>query len=100
MIDSHGYRNSDDAFDFWEGKTAYVYFSSAFDSGKTPGKTGADGNGFKLGKGSAMHYLYKSAAYNNKTNGFDINGNTIPSTLVKCTAYGNGGKDYVGVSNQ
>ena len=99
LIDSHAYRNSDDGIDFWEGGAGFVYFSSAFDSGKTTGKAGADGNGVKLGRGNVRHYFYKTKAYNNLANGFDINGNTVQPLLILSDAFGNGGIDYKGVMN-
>jgi hypothetical protein len=97
FIDVHAYRNSDDGWDFWEGGEAFVYFSSAFDNGKTTGKPSADGNGFKLGKGHVRHHLYKSRAYNNKANGFAINGNSAQPALVQCDSFANGRSDYAGI---
>jgi hypothetical protein len=99
LIDSHSYRNGDDGIDFWEGGVGYVYFSSAFDNGKTTGKdiTG-DGNGVKLGIGSVRHNFYKSTAYNNNTNGFSLNGNTVQPLLVQSTAWSNGRSDYANVT--
>lgn len=99
FIDAHSYRNSDDGIDMWEGGTAFFYFTESFDNGKTTGKavTG-DGNGIKLGVGSSRHYFYKSKAYTNASNGFDINGNTVQPLLVQCTATGNGNQDYFGVT--
>jgi hypothetical protein len=99
LIDAHAYRNGDDGIDFWEGGVGYVYFSSAFDNGKTTGKaiTG-DGNGIKLGRGNARHYFYKTRVHNNKANGFDLNGNLVQPMLVKSEAFGNGKADYSGVT--
>ena len=99
LIDSHAYRNSDDGIDFWDGGVGFVYFSSAFDSGKTTGKAGKDGNGIKLGIGNVRHYFYKSKAYNNLTNGFDINGNSVQPLLIQSEAFGNGKNDYQGVAH-
>ena len=99
FIDSHSYRNGDDGFDFWEGGVAFVYFSSAFENGKTTGKPATgDGDGFKLGRGSVRHYLYRSTAYRNKANGFDVNGNAIQPALVKAESVANGQQDFSGVT--
>ena len=99
LIDSHSYRNGDDGFDTWEGGVAYFYFCSAFDIGKTTGKTiTGDGNGFKLGRGSVRHYLYKTRAFRNKSNGFNINGNSVAPVLVKSEAFDNGQLDFQGVN--
>ena len=98
FIDSHSFRNGDDGFDMWEGGVAYMYFNTSHDNGKTTGKTiTGDGNGVKLGIGSVSHKLYKVSAFNNKANGFDINGNTVQPTLVQSTATGNGGTNYAGI---
>ena len=99
LIDSHAYRNSDDGIDFWDGGAGFVYFSSAFDAGKTTGKQGKDGNGIKLGIGNVRHNFYKTKAYNNLTNGFDINGNSVQPLLIQSEAFGNGGNDYQGVAH-
>lgn len=99
FIDSHSYRNGDDGFDFWEGGVAFVYFCSAFENGKTTGKAiNGDGDGFKLGRGKVRHYLYKSTAYQNKANGFDVNGNAIQPALVKADAVANGQLNFSGVT--
>ncbi|MCC7403218.1 MAG: hypothetical protein IT288_02370 [Bdellovibrionales bacterium] len=98
FIDAHSFRNGDDGWDFWEGNVAFVYFGSSFDNGKTTGKSiTGDGNGIKLGRGSAQHRLYKTSANTNKADGFDLNGNTIQPWLVQCTATGNGGLDFAGI---
>jgi hypothetical protein len=97
FIDVHAYRNSDDGWDFWEGGTVFGYFSTAFDNGKVAGKVNGDGNGIKMGRGSARHCFYKSKAYNNKADGFDLNANTIQPLLVQTSAYGNR-QNYVGIS--
>lgn len=99
FIDSHSYRNGDDGFDMWEGGVAFMYFNASHDNGKTTGKTiTGDGNGIKLGVGSVSHKLYKFNAYNNKANGFDLNGNTVQPTLVQCTATSNGANNFAGIS--
>jgi len=99
FIDSHAYRNGDDGFDMWEGGVAFMYYSNSRDNGKTTGKSiTGDGNGVKLGLGSVGHKLLKVEASNNKSNGFDINGNTVQPTLVQTTATGNGGTNYFGVT--
>lgn len=99
FIDSHSYRNGDDGFDFWEGGVAFVYFSTSNESGKTIGKSvTGDGNGFKLGRGSVRHYLYRATASNNKANGFDLNGNSVAPVLIKSEAIGNGELDYAGIA--
>jgi NPCBM/NEW2 domain len=97
VIDSYAYNNSDDGFDSWEGQPNYFYFSEAHDGSKNPmgfpdGGNGGDGNGFKLGRGSNVMYIYKSKAYNNKQSGFDANGNTAyPNFVIMCSeSYGNG----------
>ena len=98
LIDSHSYRNGDDGFDTWEGGVAYFYFCSAFDIGKTTGKTiTGDGNGFKLGRGNVRHYLYKTSAYRNKSHGFNMNGNSVAPVRVKSDAFANGQLDFQGV---
>jgi hypothetical protein len=100
LIDSYSYRNGDDGVDMWEGGVAFLYFVTSHDNGKTTGKTATgDGNGVKLGVGSVSHKLYKVQAVNNKTGGFNINGNTVQPTLVQSTASGNGSQDYQGVSH-
>lgn len=98
FIDSHSFRNGDDGFDMWEGGVAFMYFNTSHDNGKTTGQaiTG-DGNGVKLGIGSVSHKFYKVNAFNNKANGFDINGNTVQPTLVQTSATGNGGSNYFGI---
>ena len=53
----------------------------------------------KLGRGNVRHYFYKTKAYNNLANGFDINGNTVQPLLILSDAFGNGGIDYKGVMN-
>ena len=99
LIDSHSYRNGDDGFDTWQGGVAFFYFCSAFDIGKTTGKTiTGDGNGFKLGRGSVRHYLYKTMAYRNKSHGYNINGNSVMPVLVKSDAFANGERDFQGVN--
>lgn len=97
LIDSHAYNNSDDGFDSWEAQSNYFYFSQAYGGGKNPngfpgGGDGGDGNGFKLGRGANLMYIYKSKAYDNKQSGFDANGNTAHrSFVIMCSeAYGNG----------
>ena len=100
FIDAHAYRNSDDGFDFWMGGTSYVYFGSAFDSGRIVNRPSGDGNGYKLGRGEATHYLYEAYAYDNIANGFDINGNSLDAVLVSTDARDNGGDDYVGTANE
>jgi hypothetical protein len=98
LIDSHSYRNGDDGFDTWEGGVAYFYFCSAFDMGKTTGKTiTGDGNGFKLGRGNVRHYLYKTRAYRNKSHGFNMNGNSVAPVLVESDAFANGEVDFQGI---
>lgn len=99
IIDTHAYRNSDDGYDFWQSGTTFVYFGSAFDNGKIPGRPAGDGNGFKLGRGDATHHLYKAVARSNQLNGFDLNGNARPAVLVQTESSGNGGRDYVDVGN-
>lgn len=100
VIDAHSYRNSDDGYDFWEGGTTFVYFGSAFDNGKTPNRPAGDGNGLKLGRGSATHYLYKTKAYTNRANGIDLNGNSNAAILIQTESVNNSGSDYVKVANQ
>ena len=100
FIDAHAYRNSDDGFDFWMGGTSYVYFGSAFDGGRIVNRPSGDGNGYKLGRGEATHYLYEAYAYDNIANGFDINGNSLDAVLVSTDARDNGGDDYVGTANE
>jgi len=98
FIDSHSFRNGDDGFDMWEGGIVFMYFNTSHDNGKTTGQTvTGDGNGVKLGVGSVSHKLYKVNAFNNKANGFDINGNTVQPTLVQTSASGNGGSNYFGI---
>ena len=98
FIDSHSFRNGDDGFDMWEGGIVFMYFNTSHDNGKTSGQTvTGDGNGVKLGIGSVSHKLYKVSAFNNKANGFDINGNTVQPTLVQTSATGNGGSAYFGI---
>ncbi len=95
FIDVHAYRNGDDGFDMWAGGVTFWYFSVAHDNGKTTGKTlTGDGNGVKLGIGSVSHQLYKVSALNNKSHGFNLNGNTLQPKLVQCDASGNGEADY------
>jgi len=100
VIDCRSYRNSDDGFDTWDGLTSFFYFSLAGENGRIPGKSSGDGNGFKLGRGSAVHYLYKNESYNNMAGGFDLNGNKKAPVLVKCIASGNGLKDFLNVGNR
>ncbi len=52
----------------------------------------------KLGRGTASHKLYKVDASNNKADGFDLNANTLQPILVQCTATGNGGEDFAGIT--
>lgn len=99
FIDAFSYRNSDDGFDFWEGGTSFVYFSSASENGKIPGRQGADGNGFKLGQGSSTHYVFESEAINNKRTGFDLNNNSASPVLINTTATSNGTFNYLNLSN-
>ena len=95
LIDFHSYRNGDDGIDMWAGGVAFVYFSAANDNGKTTGKTlTGDGNGIKLGIGSVAHKLYKTTANNNKSDGFNLNANTIQPVLVQSTASANGDSNY------
>ena len=95
LIDFVSYRNGDDGIDMWNGGVAFLYFSAAHDNGKTTGKTlTGDGNGVKLGLGSVSHKLYKVSAYNNKSHGYNLNGNTVQPTFVQSTATGNGDTDY------
>jgi hypothetical protein len=95
LIDFHSYRNGDDGIDMWNGGVAFVYFSAAYDNGKTTGKavTG-DGNGIKLGIGSVAHRFYKTTANTNKSDGFNLNANTMQPVLVQSTASANGGTNY------
>ncbi|WP_165795408.1 NPCBM/NEW2 domain-containing protein [Deinococcus koreensis] len=104
IIDSYAYNNSDDGFDFWESKESnYVYFSEAFEGGKSPlgfpnptGKSG-DGNGFKLGRGDQVHYIYKSRGFNNKQSGFTLNSNTGWPVIMGSEAFGNEMRDWDGL---
>jgi len=94
LIDAHASGNSDDGFDFWKSTGSnFVYYSSSTRNGTNAG----DGNGYKLGIGSAKHYLYESEANDNRRNGFDINGNTITPLAVNSTASGNA-RDWVNVA--
>lgn len=96
FIDVRSYRNGDDGIDMWAGGVAFVYFSVAHDNGKPQGKTSqGDGNGVKLGIGSVAHKLYKTAATNNATGGFNLNGNTVQPVLVQSSASGNPYGDYI-----
>jgi hypothetical protein len=83
----------------WEGGQTFIYFSRAFDNGKTTGKTvTGDGGGFKLGRGAVAHKLYRSQALNNKSVGVNLNGNTEQPVLVQVTSSGNGKVDYQGIT--
>lgn len=97
-IDVHSHNNSDDGIDVWEGGKNYFYFTLSYENGKSPlgmpnGQTG-DGNGFKLGRGSSTHYIYKSAALDNKQSGFDQNGNTSSAVIVASESANNGSSNY------
>jgi len=72
VIDAHAYRNSDDGIDFWKAGTKT---SDTLDS---------------------THYIYKTKAFDNNSNGFDRNGNTYEPQLFETEASGNGGSDYAG----
>lgn len=100
IIDGHAYRNSDDGYDFWQASTTYVYYGSAYENGEIPAKLSGDGNGVKLGRASetldSTHYVYKTQAYNNNSNGFDRNTNTYLPQLVQTQASDNRGADYAG----
>ena len=76
----------------------FIYFSTASNNGKPLGdKYPGDGNGFKLGQGSARHYLYKSTSYGNLDRGFDRNGNTVAPIARKSQGYDNApGRDWIG----
>jgi hypothetical protein len=97
-IDVHSHNNSDDGIDVWEGGKNYFYFTLSYENGKSPlgmpnNQTG-DGNGFKLGRGSSTHYIYKSQALNNKQSGFDQNGNTSSAVIVASESVNNGASNY------
>jgi hypothetical protein len=102
FIDVHSFNNGDDGFDMWYGGPTYWYFSTSHNNGIVPGKSSAgNGNGIKLGGGSAQHHFYKTYAYDNKVNGYDMNEQVIQPTLVQVCAWDNPGwgGNYAGITN-
>jgi pectate disaccharide-lyase len=96
FIGVNSHNNGDDEVDMWQGGATYHYFSSYHDGGKVPNVTnGGDGNGVKLGVGTVAHKFYKTTANDNRTGGFNLNGNTMQPVLVQSSASGNGTGDYI-----
>ncbi len=90
------WNNSDDGFDCW-GSISSVLFDSCYSFGN--GLADGNGQGFKMGGSStgtqsAAHIWRNCVSANNKTHGFDQNGNLAGQTLYNCTAYHNGGASY------
>lgn len=98
FIGVESFANADDGFDLWHAGPTFWYFSSSHDNGKVAGVTnGGDGNGIKLGGpgDSAVHKFYKTTAANNRTGGWNLNGNAKQPVLVQSSGSGNGTGDYI-----
>lgn len=78
--------NSDDGWDFWAAANGVTVEKSwSFRNGfNNFGDTSfdGDGNGFKLGHDSGNHVLQNVAAWGNRLNGIDVNGNATVDTSV------------------
>jgi len=97
----HGCRawnNSDDGFDFWWAGAAVIVedcwaWRNGDDVWGDGGFTG-NGNGFKLGHGGGAHKLIRCIAYDHKTHGIDLNGNTSGVTIYNCTCVSSAGYNF------
>ena len=89
FIGCRAWHNSDDGFDVWKAGYPVEFINCySFRNGTNKG----DGNGFKLGINKTnrdKHILKNCVAWKNRQNGFDYNENTLPQTLLNCTAYAN-----------
>ncbi|OOC54531.1 hypothetical protein NOSIN_12530 [Nocardiopsis sinuspersici] len=93
------WNNADDGFDSWDFLTPIrvedsVAWGNGFDRWGFPGWEG-DGNGFKLGRGTADHVVNNSIAFDNAVGGFIDNGNPGSLRLENNTAWANGGSGFV-----
>jgi hypothetical protein len=99
LIDAHAYRNSAGGMSFDSAGTAYVYFSSAFDSGKTSGHPISTANGVNLGAGTESQKFYKTNVHDNTRNGFERAVGASQPVFVETNAWGNAGPggNYAGI---
>jgi hypothetical protein len=85
--------NSDDGYDFWEADEGVVIEDGwAWANGVNIwglGTFNGDGTGFKLGKRSGPHVLRNVLAWNNHSNGIDVNENGTSVQVYNSTAFNN-----------
>jgi len=98
FIGCRAWNNSDDGFDFWHAGAAVTVkdcwaWRNGDDVWGDGGFTG-NGNGFKLGHGSGAHKLIRCVAYDHKTHGIDLNGNTSGVKIYNCTCVSSAGKNF------
>ena len=92
------WNNSDDGYDFWKaGNGVTVEDCWAFRNGinvwNDPSFDG-DGNGYKLGHGTGEHILIRCVAFDHRAHGIDVNGNETGVTILNCTCYRNGKRNF------
>jgi hypothetical protein len=88
------WRNNDDGIDLWGAQHVLVENNWSWENGKKDDLTpsGGDGNGFKLGGGTAdgLHTVQNNLAWSNLKNGFDDNSADLTMNVFNNTSWANG----------
>lgn len=99
IIGCTAYNNSDDGIDTWISNYNLIAGCTSYRNGyNRAGRSSGDGQGFKLGgigtnnNNGGYVLAINNVSFNNKANGMDQNGGSMPVYMYNNTVYNNGNK--------